>query len=376
MNKNQFGDALEQGNSGKMGRPVGGIDYNLSLGIPSDKLHVYLSMLLGNGGGMFNSLFIGTRGWNNTRALVSLIKRGSDWQLTDDEFEYTALFDYRYQTGSEMPSIRGDGERVDPNDNVDFDKWYDRYTSAIMRSAPLLTIRLTCRGNYSNISEPVINTPTTIWNEFSRIRGINTSSSRRFNSIDIDCTNANSYRSNTGELNVEFSENTGMTLRVPAVRNKALPVEIPYTGWIPTELGKTIISQAKTEYFSLNKLAGIPKASLGNSIYSRTKNNILHFDAPVELTFSGTIYSIPKGRYFIGREEKWEDTIAYDNWLSALSAMVTISPSANKEHLLTSLESSDGRTVRKVIGRNIVSIGDTDDGPRAHRGSGSKITKM
>jgi hypothetical protein len=371
MNKRQFEEALERGSSGKLGSIMNmdhGVDYRLMI----DKTMNEISMMIA-AGGMLHGLMLCSRGWGTNRAVTSMIKREDTWELSKSEFVYSALFDYRCVSGDAIPDLDEEGSMslID----IDFPEWYDRYVGELSSSPILSVVRLTVRGNYSNIPRGVVDVVAgrNFYGAYTKVQGVPLV---RINPAHTDCQNAKSYRVHAwyGMCSVEFLEEG--VLRTSS--NKAItpPIEESYTGWMPSDLGEEIISEEKTGEFSVFKTPGSPVAMMGKTIYSKTKDNLLQVTIPIEIAFNGTIYSIPNGVYFLGRKSQWVDSIDYDNWLSLLSHSISLNLSTKKSHLLVSLGENSEGSANKTINRSIMSIGETETGPTASKGSGSKITKM
>ena len=372
MNKNEFTGALERGTSGKFGTRFE-IDSGISLTDLGDTAKLAIADNLCTKG-VYHSLLVVQSGWGNSRAVFSLLKREATWAIDDTHFEYTALFECRTTSADEIPDL-GEGQSVEAN-NVDFDERYDRYVEVLTTSEPILLARLTVRGKYSDLEVPERTNTRRFYGDFDRLRSFSIAHRNPELNLRDDCASAGSYGAEylSRTYSVEILDGDG-ALRVPSLEGRFVPAEEPYTGWMPSVLMDEIISEEKTGLFSIWKLPDAPKATSGDTIHSKVEDNLLHVTVPIELTHNGTIYSIPCGVYFVGRKEKWTSSIAYDDWLSGISALITIKRSTKKSHLLISLESALGPRSAKVK-KNIKPIKETKDGPTVAKGGGSKITKM
>jgi hypothetical protein len=372
MIKNEFMSVLERGTTGKFGTRLeieGGISI-IDLGEATIRTLADNLCLKG----MYHSLLVVQQGWGTSRVVNSLLKRDATWTLNDTHFEYTALFDCRTISAKDVPDM-GESQAANAND-IDLGETYDRYVEVLTTSEPILLMRLTIRGDYSSLAVPQLSAPRRFYGDFDRMRSYNLEHRSSSIPLTVDCDSAGSYGAGNNSLtySVEILDR-GSTLRVPSLEGRFMPTEEPYTGWMPSVLTDEIISEEKTGLFSIWKLPITPKATSGDTLHSKVEDNLLHITVPIELTYEGTIYSIPSGVYFVGRDKIWKDSIAYDDWLSTLSKTITIKRSTKKGHLLISLEDMAGPGRAKVM-KNIKPIKDTKDGPTAARGGSSKITKM
>ena len=372
MIKNEFIGVLERGTTGKFGTrlELDGSDSLTNLGEPARRSLADNLCLKG----MYHSLLVVQHGWGTSRVINSLLKRDATWALNDTHFEYTALFDCRTMSANDVPDM-GESQSVNAND-IDLGETYDSYVEVLSTSEPILLMRLTIRGDYSSLAVPRLSATRRFYGDFDRLRSVELEHRSSSIPLTVDCDSAGSYGAGNDSLtySVEILDR-GSTLRVPSLEGRFMPTEEPYTGWMPSVLTDEIISEEKTGLFSIWKLPITPKATSGDTLHSKVEDNLLHITVPIEMTYEGTIYSIPSGVYFVGRVKIWKDSIAYDDWLSLLSGLITIKRSTKKGHLLISLEDVAGPRSAKVM-KNIKPIKDTKDGPTVAKGGSSKITKM
>lgn len=330
---------------------------------------------------MYINMIVYTRGWNRLTNVGVLTKVDSSWNIEGIDFTYSATFAYRF---FERVDTGGDDESGSvAGASVNFDESYDRYYSLLTRGNAIGEVRITVSGQTDSFQlGELMNEPSQCYNMWSRHRAANIRATQK--RAVYDCTSANSYRLyaegwiGSGLGNSEIVPLTGFAefgIHLEPGENTKIwskPKESTYTGWMPGDLGDTVI---RDKEFSLCRIHGTPLTVRGNNLGQIWIDERVHVSNDSNVTVDGKIYPLAAGIYYLDSGTECKNPLEYSRWASPILSLIKIESIPSRA---LSLESFGEQCEGMVMGGRKRQISEfSRTGPAGPvRGSAKKITEM